>query len=155
MLNTHDGSSRPSPHLNEGCTKGFSESAPEVSTCEDISLCRSVNITFPMVFLLTLLDLIQWRVITKNVIILKKNLVFVIGILPLCVLDNYRKTCRMIKCLIIFATMSMGIHAAALIFWIWTGFLHLGILVKMSCVKGICIVVHSYSFCFPLSSQSR
>lgn len=68
-------------------------------------------------------------------------LVFVIGTLLLCVLDNFMKTCRMIKCLkmIIFVMMSMGIYAAALIFWIWTGFLHLGILVKMSYVKGISI----------------
>ncbi|KAL4039328.1 hypothetical protein IC575_002980 [Cucumis melo] len=43
MMNIHDGSSRHFPHLNEGSSKGFSESAPEVSTCEsDISLCRSV-----------------------------------------------------------------------------------------------------------------
>ncbi|KAL4018781.1 hypothetical protein IC575_022403 [Cucumis melo] len=43
------------PHLNEGSSKGFSESAPEVSTCEsDISLCRSVKITLSTVFLLTL-----------------------------------------------------------------------------------------------------
>ncbi|XP_022146568.1 phosphoinositide phosphatase SAC2 isoform X2 [Momordica charantia] len=41
MVNIHDGSRGPFPHLNEGCNKGFSESAPEVSTCEsDISLCR-------------------------------------------------------------------------------------------------------------------
>ncbi|XP_023514175.1 phosphoinositide phosphatase SAC2-like isoform X1 [Cucurbita pepo subsp. pepo] len=37
----HDGSSRGFPHLNEKCNTGFSDPAPEVSTCEsDISLCR-------------------------------------------------------------------------------------------------------------------
>lgn len=46
--------------------------------------------------------------------------------------------------LIIFVMMSMGIHAAAQIFWIWTGFPHLEILVKMSYVKGISIC---FAFC--------
>lgn len=135
MVNIHDGSSGPFPHLNEGCNKGFSESAPEVSTCEsDISLCRSVNIT------VLLLDyrMIYCHFSPKDA---RNVLVFAIGTLPLCVADHFMETCRMTKCLkmIIFVMMSMGIHAAALIFWIWIGFLHLGILVKMSYVQGISV----------------